>query len=286
MDVYKLKQGAGVIKKITKENFEEDTGLRAPYYSADRRSPAAVCPVCDNPILIIGLYERERPYGKHHNKTIEGLATYNSYSYRGCLYANPFHRDTERKRSQEKTAKAELILSTVVNHFDSIVALLTEETDIRFSMNLIRKMLTTYRVNNGCCYLYAHQANAPWAFVYLTWRNSIFGVQIEENSELRTALNKEKRIAFDNGRIVSADGKFLAVDYYFAGHCIKTRDGITNEYIDFIVVLDENGKDRVIFSKTIKIDITKFSALINSERKQTERDRALLNLARELLNEG
>ena len=56
MDTYKLRPKWTKINTISKENFEKDTGKLEPYYQVDRDSQYAVCPACDNPISIIGLY--------------------------------------------------------------------------------------------------------------------------------------------------------------------------------------------------------------------------------------
>ena len=87
MDTYKLRPKWTKINTISKENFEKDTGKLEPYYQVDRDSQYAVCPACDNPISIIGLYNpntKIRPYGKHYPKTVEKLAVYDRYRYEAC----------------------------------------------------------------------------------------------------------------------------------------------------------------------------------------------------------
>ena len=56
----------------------------------------AVCPACDNPIQIIGLFKREeevkrKPYGRHTTIDLPGLTVYSEEDYLNCPYHNPNH---------------------------------------------------------------------------------------------------------------------------------------------------------------------------------------------------
>lgn len=60
MDIYKLRPGLSPVHKIGREQFEEDTGKKAPWYQEEGNETIqfAVCPACNNPIRIIALYKR------------------------------------------------------------------------------------------------------------------------------------------------------------------------------------------------------------------------------------
>jgi len=81
MDLYKLRIEDTESKIINKDRFEQDTLRREPWYqpgSADKLTQFAVCPACDNPIQLVGLYELpsnvKNSFGKHATKTILGIA--------------------------------------------------------------------------------------------------------------------------------------------------------------------------------------------------------------------
>lgn len=98
MDTYKLEPKSTKIKKISKETFEKDTGKLKPYYQEGKDSQYAVCPVCDNPISIIGLYNpkaKTKPYGKHYPRDVENLAVYDSHKYETCPYASRVWEEKE-----------------------------------------------------------------------------------------------------------------------------------------------------------------------------------------------
>lgn len=99
MREYKLRTGHSAVKEINKTTFEQDTKKKAPWYqfndskkegNKDRRSQYAVCPECDNPIQIIGLYHNlkntDRPYGRHTGKPLQGFAYFNAEGFETCPY--------------------------------------------------------------------------------------------------------------------------------------------------------------------------------------------------------
>lgn len=60
MDVYKLRIEDTESKTIDKDRFESETFRREPWYqpgSAGKLAQFAVCPACDNPVQLVGLYE-------------------------------------------------------------------------------------------------------------------------------------------------------------------------------------------------------------------------------------
>lgn len=67
---FKLRTGRNPVYDLTRENYRELTKKKSIYtgYGQDGRiRNFAVCPVCDNPIQIIGLYKQVKntpdPYG-------------------------------------------------------------------------------------------------------------------------------------------------------------------------------------------------------------------------------
>ena len=92
MDKFKVKTGSAQVLPINNENYIKTTGKNTPYCRQDRKghqSLYAVCPACDNPIQIIGLFKGEKPYGRHYKGSIPGLAKYNADNYFNCPYSHP-----------------------------------------------------------------------------------------------------------------------------------------------------------------------------------------------------
>ena len=78
MKRFKLKKGEAAVYPVTsKEAFEQLTGRERPYVVKDKtenQKAFGLCPACENPVQLIGLYKRIRndamqPYAKHYRWT-------------------------------------------------------------------------------------------------------------------------------------------------------------------------------------------------------------------------
>ena len=100
MDVFKAWPGRAESIVISQESYMGCTGGVAPWRRDGDTGPSyyAVCPLCDNPIQIVGLFRRQeesrarRPYGRHHRGDVPGLCRYDEDAYLHCPYADPNHR--------------------------------------------------------------------------------------------------------------------------------------------------------------------------------------------------
>ena len=97
MNVCKFSTGADEEFPIERDIFESKTYKQYPYYQISGSSVTsskngnihfAVCPACDNPIQIMGLYKTNKPFGKHYPKTVPDLAEYNQEAYEYCPLAS------------------------------------------------------------------------------------------------------------------------------------------------------------------------------------------------------
>lgn len=166
MDSYKLAPGPVIVKEITVANFEADTKKKLPYY-VDENLQYAVCPRCDNPIQILGLYKKlkntDKPFGKHVAKSIPDLAKYDQDAYNFCPLARPQQPNQETRRRNTAGIPAHLLI-LLKEQFDRIIYILRKDTDILFSKSLLKHMLTTFIKAEGYAYSWASVNNLPWAF--------------------------------------------------------------------------------------------------------------------------
>ena len=96
MDFFKVNPGLSRIWPILRTSYETATGQNKKYKRKSRSglSYFAVCPICDNPIQLIGLYRDtaesgRKPYGKHCRHTVPDLAEYDEDAYLDCPYSDP-----------------------------------------------------------------------------------------------------------------------------------------------------------------------------------------------------
>ncbi|KZB63141.1 hypothetical protein AUP42_01745 [Thalassospira lucentensis] len=267
MHVYKLQAGAIEEKDIERTAFERDTRKLDPWYqvTGDKQHEYAVCPACDNPIQIIGLYEElphtDRPYGRHSEKEISGFSYFEEANFTWC----PYVRGNKSKGSSEKRGKDGIslqILGIVLTQFDRVIYIIRKETGIWISPKIALAMLENWIEAEGYRFHDATLRNIPWMFAYRSKGLSIFGQQIiKGQDELRQAITKcIPHARFDEkGRITKGD-QFYQVTWCFVDYRRKTEDGSLIEMVEFEVC---DGDRNVVFAKTITFDPRYFANLIN-----------------------
>ena len=130
MDTFKTRPGSSEELLITEENFTNKTKKQFPYVMKENGKNVykAICPACDNPIRIVGLYKREedvkrKPYGRHTPSDLPGLTVYNEEDYLNCPYHNPNQsNDGAKRRPGDK--KSSWIYDLMKEHFDLIISIL------------------------------------------------------------------------------------------------------------------------------------------------------------------
>ncbi|MCC7983487.1 hypothetical protein INR17_27955, partial [Klebsiella pneumoniae] len=159
MDVFKISVDTQQVHKITQENFDQVTKKQAPWYQPinGHQGWFAVCPACDNPIQIIGMLERDAPYGKHFFPTAGAVAVplkgrVDKEEYEWCPYASKNKHLTRDDRRAAGSELAVLIKQTLIEQFDRVIYLLEKGTGMRISFALAKQMLEEYRAAEGWRY--------------------------------------------------------------------------------------------------------------------------------------
>lgn len=169
MDVFKTHVGGWGAMPISEENFARYTNLRALYVleQANRRNSFfAVCPECDNPIQLIGLYTNQEdshgwPYGRHVRHSIPRLARYVEEEYLACPYADPRYRRDEGRRLV--TSRVGLALRDLMrDRFDLIADDWERSTGLHLGVKYAAKMLGKWKDNQGWLFFMATRRNLPW----------------------------------------------------------------------------------------------------------------------------
>ena len=155
MDTFKTKPGIPEEILITEENFANETGRQFPYVMKknEKITYKAVCPACDNPIQIIGLFKREKevkrkPYGRHTTVDLPGLTVYSEEKYLNCPYHNPNPHNSDAKR-KPGNKKSQYFYNLMKEHFDLIVLILEKKLQIYVSYHFAETLLRSWRDNEG-----------------------------------------------------------------------------------------------------------------------------------------
>lgn len=292
MNVYKLKTTDWEPKLIDRTKFENETALRLPYYrrnSVGEESIFAVCPACNNPIQLIGLYPKKAeqsraPFGRHVPHGVDGIASYNQEAYNFCPYASPQRYDSEAKKHPE-SGIAKYILHVLREQFDRIIYLLSQEIGIVISDKLAQAMLEKYLGAEGYLYVGATLLNIPWMLVYRSGSHSLYGRIIHKNSELEAALRQHANNALINehGQLVQQKGQYLNIGFCFVGHQAKITEMNLEESVELLVTQESNSKIKEVFRKKLVLNSAHFQALANLPVDHPNRKMTLVEIARRLI---
>ena len=273
-------------KDLTLENFETDTMKKPPYYMPNSPDAQyAICPACDNPIQILGLYKElahtDKPYAKHYDGSIDGLAVSNKENYDLCPYANPQRHDKNSKREHLEGIPNKVI-ALIKDEFHSIMRYLCDITGININRNLARKMLKTYMGQEAYLYTGATLTNYPLMIAYFSNAQSLFRQSVRTDSALEKAIKDklpEVALTGDFNNINSLN-KFVEVSMVFIGH--KFHAGI--DYTSYNVFTVRNRKDAIILKESVSFNYHEYKEYKHPPR--TDRDFLFLQIAAEVIEQS
>lgn len=289
MNIVKLTVGPGPVYPVSPSVFEAAALKRPPYYQ-NKGTPMfyAVCPRCDNPVEIVGLYKRAKPYARHHTHDIPGLAQYSQEAYDFCPYANPQKPDSSA-RKKVKSGLPLQILKLLRDQFDRVIYLLSKDTGIVFSERLAEQMLDRYLAGEGYLYPWATMGNLPWIFGHLSHRWNLWGRVVRKDSPLYAALAAHKDLQFnDQGQLRTKPGKFVDINFLFMQHRLVTKNtekdreyagGNLEETLEFVVTEGNGNRPKTLFKTVLHIDQAYFQNLVDLPDDKAQRNQKLLAIA-------
>lgn len=293
MNVFKVKVGDYNSFEINKKNFEEQTNKLEPYYNEEEnKNPRCygVCPVCENPIQIIGLYKIEKdvknkkPYGRHNKGDIERIAKYDERSYFNCPYANPkYHNPKAKRKKDNKTSH--YLYNLMKNNYDKAIFYMEKMTGIKFSKAFAKHILSVFVASEAYRYYGATYNNLPFMLFEGTSAKNLTGRYIYKNSNLYRALKQNDRVILTDGnnknlaKVTVKDKAYKGIDFRLMFHEFNIKqDGTLEETFLFSVLFDDFT---VAYKEKITVDQKYFHNLLNY--KEFKRNEYLLNLAQELM---
>lgn len=289
MDVFKTEVGKEESILITEENYKKATKGYDKYWRKEnnnRKKYYAVCPLCDNPIQIIGLYKAhedgKNPYGRHNKGDIPNIAKYDEDAYLACPYSNPNRPKSKIRRTAKSKSGIEL-LNVLRTQFDRIVYIWDRTTGIKMSNALAEELLRGYIKDEGWLYYDSNKYNLPFMLIYADHRYPLIGRFIYKDSKIYQQLSKLQSIHFEEAKnstryvkIVRNEMKYLDLAFYLTKH--KPQITYDHPKETFEVVIVENNK--IIIEQTVEVDIQFSKMLMNLSDDSTYRNKKLLEIAK------
>lgn len=293
MREFKVRQGLSEKFEITRENFEEQPrGIKGYNVKGKDRVSRhfGICPACDNPIQLIGLYKElkntDHPYGKHYNRSVKHVAIHNQQNYVLCPYASHTRNVTKDMRKEKLTDYEKRIYDTVKEYFDLAIYLLQEDTGIYISQSFAREMLEYYIAGSGYMYYWASVYNIPWMLMYFMAARPLYGRLVRKGSPLYEHLGKRKEVKLEESglegyNIVKSSGGYLNLRFEMLFHERTVVDERVKESIAlYIAPLRRSAEEPIQKEKEhwirINIDENRFLHFI---RKAKYRNHNLLKIA-------
>jgi len=292
---FKIREGRLPAFDITPELVEERLGRRPPWFQGgqargdDRHF--AVCPYCDNPIQLKGIYRRQptspRPYGSHTGVPVDGFH-FDALDLEFCPYR--LKRKTHDKQARRAMGPmAQQLIDTAVAEFDRVVLILRDDFGFRFSDTFAERMLDQWFDSQGYLYAGAHLRNLPWMIAYFGPVQDLFGQPIARNAELADAIRSgvpQVHIS-ERGLLLRQQGK--TPWFLIQLQCLHHRIAIEEEGDELIERLkfrvqnftdtNDAGLAPTLYTKEIIFRPQRFEALIHTPSERAQRDQGLLERA-------
>lgn len=278
MKIIKLKPEDNEHFKLTVAQYENKTHKAYPYFQQHGKDIKhyAICPACNNPVIIINLYVDKRLdenankmplHARHIREDIDGIAKYNQENYDDCPFSNPnsFSKSGKRENKDKKNE----ILSIIKEFPEALLKNIREFTKINWSEEKFDEMLSNFMSMEGYYYRYVNKFNLPYSFFNMQKSIQIsyqYLAQYQSKSLEKAIISKSKLFTIKNGRIVRREGinGYVTISAYFANH----RFSQESEFIDYIITEKlGNESEMVIFQEVLEIDHEKFLNSINKIKR-------------------
>ncbi len=194
MKIFKIKTGPCKSYDISRENFEQVTNRDKKYvlHSGDITRYYAVCPACDNPIMLLGMYEPmsdgRKNIGVHQKNDVKGIANYDRPRYVRCPLRSK-NAGSLRKEFHRVPTTVDLdIYNTVRQQYDKVVFMIEDILGMKISRTLAKSFLEYYRDSGGYRYDYATMYNIPWVIPYMHPAFTLYKRRILPDSPLYSIL--------------------------------------------------------------------------------------------------
>lgn len=211
MKIFKLHTGNEEARNLTRDNYKEAMLELPREERGDYSEPTkngrryfAVCPACDNPTQIIGLYTKsdnvKLPYAKHYNRDSK-VAKHNEQAYQFCPFASHSYAVDKKSRKKNFGDFEKNIYVLLRENFDLAVYIAKKASGIYFTRNQLKRMASEYYMAEGYMYYHATNYNIPWMLLYFmdTSRNlSCNNLIINKGSELCDFLKTQENVSFES----------------------------------------------------------------------------------------
>lgn len=261
MNVFKIKN-SGIID-LTVENYEDATNKSKPYYQTQSNgmdAHYAICPICNNPVIIVNLYKTDYVdkkytsvslHARHCKKTITGIAKYNKKNYLNC----PLHNETSfgRRILRANNLYNLHLESLIKKNKKTIKSHIRNILGINFSNQYLDHIIDTYLINRNYQYEHTNEFNLPYSIIYTSEALDIFGRYLQNSTlgvEIKDSIiNNSNQFIISNNKIDKISNEYADINIQLCHH--RKTNGIWHLTLKLTETV--NGNTATLFEKEIKL---------------------------------
>ncbi len=249
----------------------------------------AICPRCDNPVAILGIYKRidTSPHARHiKGVNIKGVSEYNEYKYLCCPYHKKKADYIKEYVDETEEPERKRLYQIAKDNFDKAIYLIGKTLGLYVSEHLAEDLAHNYARLRVYNYIDATIYNIPWYMIYGYQGISLYHMLIRKNGVLYKRL-KKLGIKFNRGNsrdyeyIENKEYSVTVTNYRYS----IDKDDNYNEWIDVSITVPDNNNAMLGTSVdrfSIKVDSYYFGNLI--EYDAWESNKRLLDIAERYMN--
>lgn len=288
MNVFALINNPAEAIPLTEDNFYRRTNRKHPYMQSvgGKMNSYALCPSCQNPVLLVNRTATETRsgsfYAKHNKGDVPEVADYKEHKYLNCPLANPARMDEKKRRPPARQGQSDEVKNALIEAFDLVMNFIESDTGIKFQDSIIEDMLNDFAKNRGYEYAAITLYNLPYAFAYMTEAKDIFGCSVD--TAISDAIKNSSKGFFikqlgHSNYIKRIEGGRSKIRLLFYGHAESVKDGGSEAIVMRIVEIPP-GADadtaELIYEKKIVLDGAKFFNFYMKRKRRVELARSKL----------
>jgi|GEM_PF-3430105 len=276
---------------VSEKQFELGTGRKYPWeQGVPRTKRYALCPVCNNPVRLVGLYKsvKPKPYGAHVARNVPGLPAHNDHRYANCPRYVGITPINENARYDEPEPHQLELCQVLRDNIHKIIYVAESTLDIRGTVNFWRKCIEKFVGSKGYLYPRISIDNLPWLFLYFGANQAdLYRQNVKLNSDMHRAIvsncsNAKFEISSESaqyGALVRGDGYLDNISLRFTGYEVVSRENTAYEkmtiYVDF--------RDREIYKAQLDVVPSLLRRMLRSRWDDNKRNKALQDVATEVM---
>ncbi len=248
----------------------------------------AICPKCENPAIVLGLFkeiEGKAPHARHTKYDVEGLGKFVQETYEWCPNHVGKVEYLREPRAKDRDDREIAIYYTAREHFDQAIYLIEKMLGMKISKRLAREICREYVMSEADMYRGSCIDNIPWMLFFAKHSTSMYGRWIRKGSPLFEFLESYDKVILRPipGReyySVDKAGSFLSLNLTISMYNALVEKNYTKEFLTLALGRTlENDDVETVFRTKIEVDSVHFRNMINA--KNVHRNDELLSIARE-----